>query len=78
VVAHHRLKPGEGLLADVPANSEQVVFIWKGAVSASGSGMKLDAGERDTVLAAGPQKFTIRSTSAQGSIIIMAHSVPAR
>lgn len=72
--AHYRLKPGETFRAETVDGGEQVLFVWKGAVTANGT---IRAKEKDTIFTAGAAVLEVRNTGAGEAVVIQAQSPPA-
>jgi mannose-6-phosphate isomerase-like protein (cupin superfamily) len=72
--AHRKLKPSETLTVKVPANSEQLLFVWTGAVQVKEKTGTYTAGEKDTVFVTGPANLEV--TAAQGSTVLIQVQAP--
>ena len=57
--SHHTLKRKDSLLASVKEGGEQVLFVWRGAISVKGKDGTFSAGERDTVFITGPAELEV-------------------
>jgi hypothetical protein len=73
--AHRMLKQGEHFVADVPAEGEGLLFVWKGAIRVKGADTHT-AGERDTVFISGPAHLEVVGDSAQPAEVIQVVAPP--
>jgi len=74
--AHRLLKQGESFVADVGADGEGLLFVWKGAIRARGGSNTYSAGERDTVFISGPAHLDVRGDSPQTTEVIQVQAPP--
>jgi len=66
---HWRLKKSQGFHAEVAADGEQVIFVWKGAIQVKDKSGVYKAGERDAVFITGPAQFSVLGDAAESEII---------
>lgn len=76
-VARRVLKKGESLKTGIDGG-EQLIFVWKGAVAVKAGGMAYQAGEKDTVFAAGTGMLEVLGDSDQPAIVIQVQAPPQK
>jgi mannose-6-phosphate isomerase-like protein (cupin superfamily) len=74
--AHRILKRGEKFTAEVSAEGEGLLFVWKGAIQVKDKSKSYAAGERDTVFISGPARLQVRGDSAQETEVIQVQAPP--
>lgn len=74
--AHRVLKQGESFVADVGAEGEGLLFVWKGAIQVQDKTHTYNAGERDTVFISGPAHLQVRGDSPQETVVIQVQAPP--
>jgi quercetin dioxygenase-like cupin family protein len=57
--AHRKLKPAEAFNTRVNPGGEQLLFVWKGAITVKDANGNHSAGERDAVFITGPAELTV-------------------
>jgi hypothetical protein len=70
------LKQGESFVADVGADGEGLLFVWKGAIRVKDKTNTYNAGERDTVFISGPAHLDVRGDSPQQTEVIQVQAPP--
>ncbi len=75
-VARRVLKKGESLKTVIGPDGEQVLFVWKGSVSAKSGRETYNAGEKDTILAVGAASVKLTGSSAEPAIVIQIQAPP--
>ena len=75
-VARRVLKKGETYKAEGLPDGQQMVFVWKGAVSAASGKEHWAAGEKDTVLWQGSASVQVTGDSAQPTIVFHIQAPP--
>jgi mannose-6-phosphate isomerase-like protein (cupin superfamily) len=75
-VAHRKLKPGEKFTTDVAEDEEQMLFVWKGALSVKSEHGVYPAGERETVFISGRNSLEVNNSSAGEAIVIQVQAPP--
>jgi mannose-6-phosphate isomerase-like protein (cupin superfamily) len=68
--AHRVLKQGESFQADVGAEGEGLLFVWKGAIRVKGESGTHHAGEKDTVFISGAAHLQVQGDSPQETVVI--------
>ena len=75
-VAHRKLKPGEKFPTDVAEDGEQMLFVWKGALSVKSMQGVYTAGERETVFISGKNNLEVENSSSDQAIVIQVQAPP--
>ena len=75
-VAHRKLKPGEKFSTDIAEDGEQMLFVWKGALSVKSPQGVYTAGERETVFISGKNSLEVQNSSADQAIVIQVQAPP--
>jgi quercetin dioxygenase-like cupin family protein len=75
-VARRMLSKGESLKTTLAAGSEQLLFVWNGAITAKGGTETYLAGEKDTIFATGPAVVEVIGASEQPTTIFQIQSPP--
>ena len=76
-VAHRKLKPGEKFTTDVAEDGEQMLFVWKGALSVKSQHGVYTAGERETVFISGRNSLEVKNNSSDEAIVIQVQAPPS-
>jgi mannose-6-phosphate isomerase-like protein (cupin superfamily) len=74
--AHRVLKRGETFVAEVGAEGEGLLFVWKGAIRVKGQTNTYAAGDKDTVFISGPAHFEVSGDSPQETVVIQVQAPP--
>jgi mannose-6-phosphate isomerase-like protein (cupin superfamily) len=74
--AHRVLQRGESFTTSVDAGAEQLLFVWKGAIAVAAAGRQYQAGEKDTIFAAGSVSLEVSGDSAQPATVFQVESPP--
>jgi mannose-6-phosphate isomerase-like protein (cupin superfamily) len=74
--AHRVLKQGESFMADVGADGEGLLFVWKGAIRVKDKTKTYNAGERDTIFISGPEHLEVVGDSSQPTEVIEVQAPP--
>lgn len=69
-VAHRKLKPAEKFSTEVAEDGEQMLFVWKGAVSVKSLQGVYTAAERDTVFISGRNSLEVQNNSSDEAVVI--------
>jgi quercetin dioxygenase-like cupin family protein len=77
VFAHKKLKPSETFRGKVPAEGEQLLFVWSGLIRVKDSAGTHTAGERDTVFITGPAEFEVTAVPEGQTTVIHVQAPPA-
>jgi quercetin dioxygenase-like cupin family protein len=75
-VARRTLSKGESLKTTMANDTEQLLFVWNGAIAAKAGAQTYQAGEKDTIFATGPGIVEITGASEQPATIIQIQSPP--
>ncbi len=75
--SHRRLKGNQSFRTKVPAEGEQLLFVWRGAIRVKDSAGTYTAGERDTVFVTGPAELEVLGDSAGETELIQVEAPPA-
>ena len=75
-VAHRKLKPGEKFSTDVGKHGEELLFVWKGALSVNSKEGLAEARERDTVFVSGPNSLQVLNNTSAEAIVIQIQAPP--
>jgi mannose-6-phosphate isomerase-like protein (cupin superfamily) len=75
--AHRKLKAGEKFTAEVPEDGEQILFVWKGALSIKSARGAYTAGERDTVFISGRNTLDVQNDSSDEAVLIQVQAPPS-
>jgi mannose-6-phosphate isomerase-like protein (cupin superfamily) len=75
-VAHRKLKPAEKFSTDIAEDGEQMLFVWKGALSIKSQQGVYTAGERETVFISGRNSLEVKNSSAEQAIVIQVQAPP--
>jgi hypothetical protein len=70
------LAKGESLKTTLASDSEQLFFVWSGAMAAKAGAQTYQAGEKDTIFAVGPGIVEIIGGSEQPATVIQIQSPP--
>ena len=73
-VARRVLSKGESLKTTLAAGSEQLLFVWNGAITAKAGTGTYQAGEKDTIFATGPAVVEVTGVSEQPATIFQIQS----
>lgn len=71
-VAHRRLQPGQRFSTLVEDNDEEILFVWKGAISVSSDQQQLLIGEKETLFVSGGFQLDVVNESSVEAIVIQA------
>jgi mannose-6-phosphate isomerase-like protein (cupin superfamily) len=74
--AHWRLKARETLSIEMREGDEQLLFVWKGALTVRQNQSSYAAGERDTVFLSGKNILEARNESAGETVVIQVQAPP--
>jgi quercetin dioxygenase-like cupin family protein len=74
--ANRKLKPEESFSTKVNADGEQLLFVWRGAITVKSKSEAYSAGERDTVYIQGPADLDVAGASDQETIVIQIQAPP--
>jgi quercetin dioxygenase-like cupin family protein len=75
--AHRKLKRRQSFTTEVPSGGEQVLFVWKGALSVKeGKAETYTAGEKDTMFIAGPAQLEVTADSDE-TVVIQIEAPPS-
>ena len=74
--AHRVVKRGEHFTADVAAEGEGLLFVWKGAISVKGAEKTYHAGERDTVFISGAAHLEVTGDAGGETEVIQVQAPP--
>ncbi|MBM3803523.1 MAG: cupin domain-containing protein [Acidimicrobiia bacterium] len=75
-VAHRKLKPGEKFSTRTAEDGEQLLFVWKGALSVKSRQEVFAAGERETVFISGKHSLQVQNSSAEPAVVIQVQAPP--
>ena len=75
-VAHRKLRSGEKFSTAVGKNGEQLLFVWKGALSVKSKAGLHEARERDTVFISGKNTLEVQNDSSSETIVIQVQAPP--
>ena len=74
--AYHKLRPGATFSIRMDGDGEQLLFVWKGAVSMKSKQGLHKAGEREAVFMSGPVSAEIRNESTAEAVVIYVQAPP--
>jgi len=75
-VAHRKLNPGERFSTDIAEDGEQMLFVWKGALSVSSPHGVYTAGERETIFISGTNHLEVQNSSSEQAVVIQVQAPP--
>jgi mannose-6-phosphate isomerase-like protein (cupin superfamily) len=76
-VAHRKLKPSEKFSTSVGEDGEQLLFVWKGALSVKSNERLHKAGERETLFISGKNSLDVQNASSSETVVIQVQAPPS-
>jgi mannose-6-phosphate isomerase-like protein (cupin superfamily) len=76
-VAYRKLRLGEKFSTSVSEDAEQLLFVWKGALSVRSNGRFHKAGERETVFINGKNRLDVEGASQSETVVIQVQAPPS-
>ena len=75
-MGYHKLKPGQTFTNSLPANWEEVLFVWKGSVVIKSHGAEYKVGEKEAAFISGRNELSVQNDSTGEAVVIQAQAPP--